>query len=358
MRKALLITLVLLISAFIVLAENVDLSKFKYQRDIAVSCGHFLGYAKFEPSNDLLSKSKNLQNIYIDSEYYIEVGSGSEKRNWFVKDSTVDDLEALKTTLDKNSETYYVISKPHSKLDLQLKNPTTQTFDKIVITLRDSELNNVEFSKNNVKLEPRTIKDNFGYTYLFDQKISTDNLRIQILFDTILKVAEIEFFDSNNKNTVYFFVNDECDRTYKLYYGDFGGSLVASKRHDAGKILVAALSEEKLNPDYNGDFDDDGVTNEDDNCISVKNVDQKDINYNGIGDACEDFDDDGIVNTEDNCPNERNANQLDIDTDGIGDACDSVDNRLSEQNKWFFYLVAIIILALFGFTGYKLFKKK
>lgn len=358
MRNAFLITFILIISAFTVLADDVDLSKFKYQKDITVSCDHFLGYAKFESSNDLLSKSKNLQNSYIDTEYYIEVGSSSEKRSWFVKDSNVDGIEALKTILDKNSETYYVVGKPQSKLDLQLKNPTVQTFDKIVITLRDSELNDVEFYENNLKLKPIVIEDNFKYTFLFDQKISTDNINLQLIFDNILKIAEIEFFDSNNQNSIYFFINDECDRTYKLYYGDFGGSFTTSKRHDAGRILIATLSNEKLNPNYNKDFDNDSIINENDNCISVKNTNQKDINYNGLGDACEDFDNDGVVNTEDNCPNEHNANQLDIDKDGMGNACDFVDNRLSEQNKWFFYVVTIIIVALFWFIGYKLFKEK
>jgi len=324
MRKQfLIIFLLLVVNAFMVLGESVDLSKFNYQRDITVDCNTFLGYAKFEPNNDLLSKSKNLQNIYVDSEYYIEQGSITEKNNWFVKDSNIEDLEALKTTLDKNSETYYVISKPQSKLNLQLKNPATQTFDNIVITLRDSELNEVEFYENNLKLKPEVIKDNFKYTYLFDQKISTDNLRIQILFDNVLKVAEIEFFDINNKNSIYFFVNDECKRTYKLYYGGFGGNFVTSKRHEAGKVITAILSKEESNPYYN-----------------------------------EDFDNDGIINVEDNCPNERNTNQLDIDKDGIGDICDSTDNRLSEQNKWFFYVIAIVIVILFGFIGYKLFKKK
>ncbi|MBI2140316.1 thrombospondin type 3 repeat-containing protein [Candidatus Woesearchaeota archaeon] len=358
MRKAVLITLILLISAIAVLGEDVNLSRFRYLRGITVSCDNFLGYAQFEPSEDIMVKSKGLQNIYIDSEYYIEAASSSEKRGWFVKDSNADSLEALKSTLDKDTETYYVVSKPQSRLDVHLKNPAIQAFDTVVITLKDSELDNVEFSQGAMKLEPRVIKNNFEYRYLFGRKISADNIRIQIIFENILKVADIQFFDSDDKSSIYFFINDDCNREYKLYYGGFGGSFMASRRHDSGKVIVAGLSPENLNPDYDRDFDGDSVSNEEDNCISVKNVDQKDINYNGIGDACEDFDDDGVVNAEDNCPDKSNANQMDLDKDEAGNACDPVDGRLSEQNKWFFYIFAAMIVSLFGFIGYKLLKKK
>jgi len=359
MRKTYLITAILFfICAPLALGEDVDLSKYRYQRDVTVDCGNFLGYAKIEVDTDLSSKSRELKNIYIDSEHYIEFGFGSEKKNWFVKDSNIGDIESLKAILDRNKESYHVVSSPQSSLDLDLKNPSPQAFDKIVITLKDSELNEVRFYKNNEKLMPKVIKDNFEYTYLFDKKITTDNIRVQILFDNILKVAEIEFLDVNYKPTIYLFVDDECSRVYKMYYGDFGGNFVTSKRHDSGKILTSALSEERLNPDYNPDFDGDSVLNEDDNCLSIKNQDQKDINYNGIGDACEDFDNDRVINSEDNCPDDHNPHQLDIDKDSIGDACDSEDNRLSEQNKWFFYVLAILIVALFGFMGCRLFRKK
>jgi phage FluMu protein Com len=98
-----------------------------------------------------------------------------------------------------------------------------------------------------------------------------------------------------------------------------------------------------------GDQDCDGVPDESDNCPLVFNPDQRDLNRNGIGEACEvDRDGDGIgrdvacdsegepngvwhdcpctggenEDCEDNCPLVHNPDQADSDNDGIGDACE------------------------------------
>jgi hypothetical protein len=91
----------------------------------------------------------------------------------------------------------------------------------------------------------------------------------------------------------------------------------------------------------NLDSDGDGVRDYNDNCPFIANADQSDQNHNGIGDVCDlDQDGDGIPDKQvvatgsgfaplpvaqggDNCPTVPNWNQLDIDRDGDGDACDS-----------------------------------
>ncbi len=114
------------------------------------------------------------------------------------------------------------------------------------------------------------------------------------------------------------------------------------------------------------DIDGDGVGNEGfdklgaackscgkacDNCPTVPNPDQSDVNKNGLGDACDcDADDDGIANnapgcpvvaTPDNCPIVANADQKDTDADGKGDACDcDVDGDGVADNNPFCPLVA------------------
>ena len=84
------------------------------------------------------------------------------------------------------------------------------------------------------------------------------------------------------------------------------------------------------------DADNDGVINSQDNCPSVPNVDQNDLDHDGQGDACDDdVDGDTVSNWSDNCLYTPNTNQMDRNRDGIGDACqdrdtdgivDSIDN--------------------------------
>jgi hypothetical protein len=58
------------------------------------------------------------------------------------------------------------------------------------------------------------------------------------------------------------------------------------------------------------DSDEDGVCDEDDNCVSIANPGQEDADGDGVGDAC------------DNCENVANPGQEDSDGDGVGDACE------------------------------------
>jgi len=72
-----------------------------------------------------------------------------------------------------------------------------------------------------------------------------------------------------------------------------------------------------------GDLDGDGIANALDNCPTVSNPDQADVDGDLHGDLCDtDMDGDGVVNASDNCPAKTNAMQTDTDGNGLGDACD------------------------------------
>ncbi len=72
------------------------------------------------------------------------------------------------------------------------------------------------------------------------------------------------------------------------------------------------------------DADGDGIPDESDNCPSVFNPDQFDLDWDGVGDSCDtDMDGDGVLNIDDNCPAVFNPYQGDYDGNGIGDRCDA-----------------------------------
>lgn len=101
-------------------------------------------------------------------------------------------------------------------------------------------------------------------------------------------------------------------------------TLVVDDGHDCNVTRRAPITC-LAGPDAD-DRDGDGVVDTTDNCPTVANSAQGDMDGDGLGDVCDpDFDGDGVENLTDNCPGAPNADQLDTDGDGAGNACDAVD---------------------------------
>ncbi|MFO1533378.1 MAG: PKD domain-containing protein [Thermoplasmatota archaeon] len=73
------------------------------------------------------------------------------------------------------------------------------------------------------------------------------------------------------------------------------------------------------------DSDGDGIGDRNDDCPTVANANQADMDHDGVGDLCDgDRDADGVRDGADNCVDVPNADQSDLDRDGVGDACKPV----------------------------------
>jgi PKD repeat protein len=128
-------------------------------------------------------------------------------------------------------------------------------------------------------------------------------------------------FDSFERSPVYIYTSPG-DYTVKLQVTDMDGLTGTLNKTD---YITVDL-----------DTDGDGVPDVEDNCPSVSNADQSDMDGDGIGNVCDfDVDGDGVLNVNDNCSTMVNPDQTDTDSDGYGDACTvkhCVTNSMEFQN--------------------------
>lgn len=135
-------------------------------------------------------------------------------------------------------------------------------------------------------------------------------LLICLALATVVSVGDYARASSTGITYTY----DDLNRLGKVLYAD--GSYVEYQYDEVGNFTtVTSVS-------FVQDSDGDGVIDLRDNCPSVANTNQSDVNNNGIGDACDtgsDTDHDGLSDADEVLIYHSSPNNSDTDNDGVGD---------------------------------------
>lgn len=170
-------------------------------------------------------------------------------------------------------------------------------------------------------------------------KTNSSSWRVQLYYSQPLRVAEVRFNNLSNviskksakflyqpNNTYSVYANPE--RSVASYVDGQAGNLLFTTTGIKNLGMLTLKANATFLP---ADTDTDGVPDNTDNCPRLSNLDQKDLDGNGVGDVCDDYDKDGVINSTDNCPNLPTYSQTDTDGDGVGDECDTAESRLTEK---------------------------
>lgn len=191
--------------------------------------------------------------------------------------------------------------------------------EKIVVAEKNVEKTTIPF--------PKTTASQWTIKFRYSQPLRIEELRL--IQDDTKKISTqaLRFLaQPGHAYRVYF----DPDRFVAKYSVGEAGNL---QSNTDVKILTDTVS--KNNSTYAiADQDKDGIPDIRDNCVSVTNADQSDMDGNKRGDVCDDYDKDGVINSKDNCPSNPNYNQQDTDKDGKGDVCDTEESRITENNPW------------------------
>ena len=146
------------------------------------------------------------------------------------------------------------------------------------------------------------------FDYTFDDELVTEG---EVRVGAVLGDAVIELLPDEGKPRT-----DRASALVSTGSGDAPGDM-----REPGIWIIEVDSDGRLVGD-----DGDGLRSGD-NCPRVPNVNQRDLDGDSTGDACDlDMDGDELINDRDNCPWVFNLAQVDTDGDRLGDACDKDDD--------------------------------
>lgn len=339
--------LLLALMAFSVSAVNLE--EYTHKSTITVECDEYKGYARFELPQEYLALSN--KNSYMNTSHSIDTGNSQfyypQTYDWYVNEIDGYDAIEIESIYDNNYGSVFV-SDSNDFMKLDFENPSSKQINKISVDVKDSEVDKIIVKKGNTLVPFSLAQEKFHYELTFFEEVNSDEISLEIYFDGTLKVRDVKLFSKKESSPSfgYFYVDNNCNDEFDFYFGNLGENKAGKgSRHLPVVFSTNIVTSE--NVDYEPDFDSDGILNEFDNCMKIANSDQKDINYNRVGDACEDDDNDRVMNLVDNCVDTYNSNQADDDNDGIGNACDEEDDRFFEKNAALVYVFAGLIGILF-----------
>ena len=216
---------------------------------------------------------------------------------------------------------------------------TTDAGRRVVVARRRMDGQTVQF--------PKTKASDWTISFSYNQPLRISEL--QLVQDDVSQTnfRVLRFLAKPGLSYRIYF---DPDRNISLPIGESGNFFTDED------VVVLPFISSSLNSLYlPADVDQDKIRDIFDNCVSVANPLQDDVNGNGRGDACDDFDRDGIINSADNCPDNPNRNQEDEDGDKIGNVCDGEESRVTERLSWLpwagmglagIVLVVLIVLTL------------
>lgn len=276
--------------------------------------------------------------------------------------------EELQKAFDKNYETFveFPVSKVNNSVTLKISaaQPLESSgisfyLDRFTKMPEFIEIKVIEGQQEKIVLAKEAINDN---TINFPLTKSNQWL-ITFFFSQPLRITELILQQNNVLQTTDYFIRflAKPGHNYKLYYnpeiyignaGYINANLINEKNVYSLNITPENIhSNSQFKPN---DDDKDGIPDIKDNCVNIYNPDQKDLNNNGRGDACDDDDYDNVINAFDNCPLNYNPDQTDDDEDKLGNACDNEESRFTEKYKslpWIMITIAFIVII---FLSYKL----
>ncbi len=302
---------------------------------------------KFEPSylkNDIL-----IQKIPVTAESSLDISSANlmvdNNVNTFsefmLPENAVGTVSiALKSSEPITSSALTVLLDNNVALPTSIEiRANVGVFDKIIVAKRSMSRQSIQF--------PKTTSNSWRINLTYSQPLRISELRLEE--ENVSKTISRGLRFLASPNTTYRIYFDSDRRVYHVT-GEAG-----NLSNNEGVLKLATLPT-MSNPTYTlSDTDKDNISDIYDNCVSLSNFDQVDIDRNGRGDACDDFDRDGIINIKDNCKDLPNSDQADVDGDKIGNVCDKEESRITEQYPWLPWLgigfAAIVLIALFVITA-------